>query len=321
LQEVFLPASLGLDAAAEASRRPLPGDAERKGILYRPALLAQAQIRYLKRTYNLDYESRSAALVEEAPESGNLRWEDYMITPVPEARIESRPVADAVYASLEGLLADGRKAKGLESDFVDWLYRSQQVQVWHNAELKLYGSPVLSQEAFIEQCRMAAEIVKNEEIKKTQKTYERKLDSLDKKLDREKRQLSEDEQEVSQRKLEEYGTHAENILSLFSGRRRSLTTSLTKRRMTANAKADAEESLQTIKDLEDEIDDMAAEIEEVVDEINTRWEDAAADVEQIAVPPLKKDIYVSTFAVAWLPYHRIESGGRESDIPAWLPEA
>lgn len=320
LQEVFLPASLGLDAAAEASRRPLPTDAKRLGILYRPALLAQAQIRYLKRTYDLDHEGAAAALVEEAPESGSLRWEDYMIAPVSAARIESRPAADAAYAPLEGLLADGRKAKGLESDFVDWLYRSQEVQVWHNAALKLYGSPNLSEEDFVEQCRAAAEKEKDEEIKKTQKTYERKLDTLDKKLDREKRELSEDEQEVSQRKLEEYGTHAENILSLFSGRRRTLTTSLTKRRMTAKAQADVEETLQTIKELEDEMDDLAAEIEEVVEEINTRWEDAATDVEQIAVPPLKKDIYISTFAVAWLPYHRIESGGRESELPAWAPE-
>ena len=320
LQEVFLSASLGLDAAAEASRRPLPADAQRKGILYRPALLAQAQIRYLKRTYNLDHESKAAALVEEAPESSTVRWEDYMINPVPAARIETRPAADASYAPLEGLLADGRKAKSLETDFVDWLYRSQQVQVWHNAALKLYGNPELSEDAFIEQCREAAEKEKDAEIKKTQKTYERKLDTLDKRLDREKRELSEDEQEVSQRKLEEYGTHAENILSLFSGRRRTLTTSLTKRRMTAKAQADVEESLQTIKDLEDEMDDLAGEIEDVVEEINQRWEEAAADVEQIAVPPLKKDIYVSTFAVAWLPYHLIESGGRESDIPAWQAE-
>lgn len=320
VQEVFLPATLSLDAAAEASRRPLHSDAQRLGILYRPSLLAQAQVRYLKRTYNLDHERRIATLVEEAPERSGLRWEEYQITPLDERRLDSHPAAEAVFAPLKGLFADSRQLKSLEGDFVDWIYRSQEVQVWHNAALKLYGDPGLNEAEFLAQCKAAAEEARQDEIEKTKDKFEAKLKALDKKLDKEKRELGEDEQEVSQRKLEEYGTHAENIFSLFSGRRRSLTTSLTKRRMTAKAQADVEEGMQQIKDLEDEIEALGEEIEDVVEEINDRWEAIAADAAQIPLPPLKKDIYVSTFAIAWMPYHRVDDGGRELEIPAWQPE-
>src|SRR5690606_27463423 len=53
VQELFMPASLGLEAAAQATRRALPAGAKRTGLVYHPALLAQAQVRLQQRKYNL----------------------------------------------------------------------------------------------------------------------------------------------------------------------------------------------------------------------------------------------------------------------------
>lgn len=75
---------------------------------------------------------------------------------------------------------------------------------------------------------------------------------------------------LSDRKMEEMGTHAENVLSLFSRRRRRMTTSLTKRRLTQQAKADVEESIDAIDDLERQIRDLETEFKEKLDEIGER---------------------------------------------------
>ena len=61
--------------------------------------------------------------------------------------------------------------------------------------------------------------------------------------------------------MEEMGTHAENIIGLFGGRRssRRLSSSLSKRRMTEKAKADVEESHDVIAELKKEIASLEKE--------------------------------------------------------------
>jgi hypothetical protein len=316
VQEVFLPATLSLEAAAEASKRDLPANAKRVGMTYRPGLLAQAQVRFAQRKYNLDSETRVAALVSELSDRG-LRWEDYSHEPFDERRLESRPQAEASFSSLQGAFADSSQLKRLEQEFIDWVYRNSELQVWANDALKQYGGSELSREKFTAQCEKAAETLRETEIARTKQKFEVKLKSLERKLEKEKRELTSDEQEVSQRKMEEMGTHLENVIGLFGGSRRRLTTSLTKRRLTANAQSDVEDTKQTISALQSEMQDISNEIQDVVEEIDTRWDQAVQEITQIPLTPARSDIYVSLFAIAWLPHHRVDVGGREVEIPAF----
>ena len=94
-------------------------------------------------------------------------------------------------------------------------------------------------------CAEAARDARDAEIAKKTAQLDRQLKTLEDKLTREERELREDEAELSNRKLEEAGTHLENITGLFGGRRKAtrLSSSLTKRRMTEQAKSDVEESM------------------------------------------------------------------------------
>jgi len=108
-------------------------------------------------------------------------------------------------------------------------------------------------------------------------------------------------------------THAENILGLLTGSRssRRVSTSLTKRRLTAQAKADIEESLDSIEELEAE---LAEEIEDVIEEVENKWADIASEIDEIPVTPFKKDILIDVFGVAWMPYHVVEVEGKVTQI-------
>ncbi|MCL5428973.1 MAG: hypothetical protein M1347_04100 [Chloroflexi bacterium] len=141
------------------------------------------------------------------------------------------------------------------------------------------------------------------------------MSALEKKLAKAKRELSEDQARASSRKLEEYGTHAENMLSLFLGRRRTLTTSLTKRRLSVEADADVQETQAEIKDLEAQIAELSAEAQAVVNEIDARWDQLAQEVTQISLQPSRSDVYVSLFGIAGLPHHRGDLGAGRSNCP------
>ena len=63
IAEYFLPNNLSFSQAFKAAGVSIPAQANSQGILYRPALLAQAHIRFNNRKYNLDYEKIRCALV------------------------------------------------------------------------------------------------------------------------------------------------------------------------------------------------------------------------------------------------------------------
>ena len=56
---------------------------------------------------------------------------------------------------------------------------------------------------------------------------------------------------------------------------------MTKRRMTDKARADVEESIETIKELESEIKELKEEEEEALKQINLYWEEIAKEITEI----------------------------------------
>ncbi|HEB65054.1 MAG TPA: ATP-binding protein [Chloroflexi bacterium] len=315
--EYFLPNNLTLSQAAKAAGRTLPADAKAVGMLYRPTLLAQAEVRFLQRKYNLDYESVQAALVLEPDPRGVVRWDDWLVEPLDERHFDRRPLPGARFASLEAPLNDARTLKSLQADFKDWIYRTATVNVRANQNLKVYAGPQVSSAEFREMCAKAARSKRDAELDKIAARYDRKIATLRTRLAREERELREDESELSQRKMEEWGTHAENLLGLFGGRRRRLSTSLSKRRMTEKAKADVEESIEAIADYKQQIADLEAEKAQAIRDINDKWAELVGDVSEIPVTPYKKDILVTLFGVAWMPYHLVEAGGRLMELPGY----
>jgi len=317
IKEYFLPNNLTISQAIKASQRAMPTDVKSLGTLYRPTLLAQANVRFLKRNYNLDYELEPTALVLEPDRLGGVRWEEWLTTPIDTNSLDRRPLQDARYAALEAPFSDGKTLKAWESDFADWIYYEQTVNVRANESLDIYAGPQISETEFKKMCRKAAEEKKDVEIEKIERSFDSKLDTIKDRLQREERELREDENELSQRRMEEVGTHAENVLSLLSGRRRKLSTSLSKRRMTSQAKADVEESLDAIEKYKRQIETLIKEKEQAIEEIKQKWGLVIEEISEIPVTPYKKDILIRLFGIAWFPYHLVDDEGRTLELPAY----
>ena len=317
INEYFLPNNLTLSQAAKAESITLPTDATSPGLIYQPVLLAQAEIRILQRKYNLDFETQRTILMTDPDRRGSARWEDWLTNPINPRSLDREPAPQTRYATLEAPLSDGKILRALKTDFIDWVYRKMEVQVRANEALGIYAGPENSQVDFRRMCAEAAREKRDAEIKKVDATYDKKLDTIQDRLLREERELRTDEADLRERRMEEYGTHAENVLGLLSRRRRRLSTSLTKRRMTEKAKADVEESIQAIEEYERQINDLEKEAAQAIQDVKDKWADIADDMVEIPVRPFKKDILVDLFGVAWMPYHIVTSGGRTLELPGY----
>ncbi len=323
VREYFLPQNYSLSEAFEFAGRAMPYGAAIQGVIYRPTLLASAQVRILDRKHGVDSEITKTVLVDTLDRRGIVRWEEFSFPGPPLERIETAPDPSARFAPIEPPLNDAKLMTALQKDFTDWVARTSAVKARVNAALKVFAGPDISQAEFMKACADAARDARDSEIAKKTAPIERKLKTLEDKLRREERELREDEATLSARKLEEMGTHAENVLGLFTGSRstRKLSSSLAKRRMTENAKAEVQESIESIAQYKKEIAELQREREDLIREISDRWGNVVNDIEEVTVAPKKTDVYVNFFGVAWKPYYFVEAAGETFELPAFGKES
>jgi hypothetical protein len=322
IKEYFLPQSYSLPEAFSAAKRSMPAEVMIEGVIYRPTLLASARARILDRKLGVDSEIVRTALVDFLEKRGSIRWEEYIYTGPSLENVDTTPVPSARFGTIDSPLNDTKLMTGLQKDFTDWVYRTSSVRARANQALKVYAGPDVSQAEFMRACAEAAREGRDAEIAKKSAALDRQIRTLEDKMAREERELREDEAELSNRKIEEAGTHFENFTGLFGGRRKAsrLSSSLTKRRMTEQAKAEVEESLDAIDEFRKQMAELVKRRGEVIAEINDRWGKVVSSTSEVTVVPKKSDVFVNLFGVAWLPYYMIRTNTETMELPAFGAE-
>ena len=313
-----LPVELTPEKALEAAGKSISGEIKQPAILYRPALTAQARVAFLDRKFGISQEKVYTVCIDEMKRKGLVRWENFLTEPINLDRLTDSPRAEAQYESLDNLaVEDSKYVKSLQSDFEDWIYRTQTVKIRRHEDLEFVAGPSVSESDFKKMLAEAAEAKEEAEIEAIKAKYEEKLDKLEEKLQDELEDLEEDKQELGHRRMEEVGKGLENIMGLFAGRRRSISTSLTKRRMTSKAKADLEASEKDVKEIEEDMKEMEGELQEELEAVKDHWEDALDNVVEETVSPYKKNIFIELFGLLWIPHYVFKNNGEKIIVPAF----
>ncbi|MEK6222688.1 MAG: hypothetical protein N2D54_10630, partial [Chloroflexota bacterium] len=316
VEEYFLTNNQTVAEAFKASGQAQAKPGKSKGIIYHPILLAQADIRYLQRKYKLDHEEKVSALVVDPDRRGAVRWENSLSKAIDHNHADRNPAADAQFGNLEAPLTDKKTITALENDFIDWAYHDKAVTLLSNPTLKLFSSPGETKGQFLKNASEEVREKLEEELEELAEVFKKKRKSLQTKIDKEKRELEEDQSEHTQRKWEELGTLAENLFTKSRSRRR-ISSSLTKRRMTAKAKSDIEESEDVLEELATDMEELVEDTSDAKEELEEKWAEIANEIEEIKINPLKKDILMDMFGVAWMPYHIVEVNGKVIELPGY----
>lgn len=314
ITEFVMPNDLGVsDAAINAN---LPGTTTSEAILYRAALLCQAEIRYTNRQYNLDYGRKVCAIVEE-PGIGLVAWEKFTRPALDPQKLQSQTLSNAQYHTIPGFLAQEKKPVELQKDFIDWLYRNGTIRLKANQLLKVYARPETSDEDFKKLCADAIGNAYQAEVKKVEQTFETRLENLKRKIETQELDVKNAEKNVSARTLETVATGGAALLGMLSGRKRSLSSSISKGRMASAAKDKANLEKQTLEQLKEQLADLMKDKEQALADLKTKWEGKAGEISEIPVSPTKSNIYMDLFGVIWLPYYVVNVNGQKMEIPAF----
>jgi hypothetical protein len=245
-------------------------------------------------------------------------WDEGQIV-VDEDDLSMKPLGEGLYTPVASTLARPRYLNRLGKDFADYLYHNVSVTIRYNEVLDLYGIVGESSRDFRERCEEEARRERDAELKKARARMDSQMARVQQRLRREQRELAGDQDELEARKREELLTLGESALNLLTRRRSSsmISRSSRKRRMTKQAQADVEESLEAIEDIEKQLEDLKAQWEEQAAEISDRWAETLEEVEEVTVGPRRTDVKVSFCGLAWVPAWRVTlEDGRHIDLPA-----
>jgi hypothetical protein len=314
VQALFLPPELSLSQAL-AKLGPLSGPVQPQGLVYKPGLIFQAEVRYFNRKYGLDYGRKMACLALEASGS-RVDWDKAVREPLAVERLDTQPLPDARFDNLPAWLSNPKNFAAQQKDFLDWVYRGAAVRILANETLKVYSAPEESQAAFRQKCDEAARAGYKAEADKIEDQFTAKLNTLARKIEKQNATIDKYENEVDRRKMEELGSGAELVLSLFSKRKRSLSGALSKGRMTSQAKAELQAAEKALDALQDEYKEIEKDKADALKDLNDRWARTVGLINEIPLTPLRKDIYLEAGALAWMPVYIVTAAGQTLEAPA-----
>jgi hypothetical protein len=322
IRQYFLPAQVSLAWAihsAETEGREIIY--QDKQLVYRPAVLARATARIDDRARDVHEQLYVSRVLPVSADGAFIDWEAEPVAKDVD-ELDDRPAQGARFAPLSPLLSNARRLEARRKEFADHVYRNSAISLPHYPRLKLAAQPGESASQFRRRCYQAIRERCDAQVAKVTKSYQTKVDRLEARIRREERELEQDEIEYRARKREELLSAGESLFNLLSRRRSSRLLSMAsrKRRLTIQSKADVEESLEALDDLDRQLEDLVQDMEGEKQQIQARWKEAAErlddELQTIQVRPRKADVFVEDWGVIWVPYWDVlfEEGGVQRHI-------
>ena len=327
-KQVYLPVTLtgsqSVKAIAEQTGSAVT--ATEKRLVYEPALIGFASVRFVDRKLVVDESQDLTFLAPTGADSTLISWKDAALLKLDPRDLAETSEEDAFFVSdLPGGVTNAKTLSKLAADLADELYRTQGYELAYNPTLKLYGQPGESERDFRVRCDQAAREQRDTAVDKLKTKYETQLDRIQEKLAQEQGDLAEAQAAYKGRQTEEVISGLETVagmFGLFGRRKKSLSSAATKRRMASTAKANVAESEADIARLQAEVEDVKSQMEQDADALTEQWTSAAANIQVTKISPKKSDIDVQMVALAWVPnwevtYEDARGRTRTDAVPAY----
>ncbi|MEL6982090.1 MAG: DUF87 domain-containing protein [Actinomycetota bacterium] len=283
-------------------------DASPSGDRLQPALAVRVGLLFDERAADLRHQDEWEAIVPMGPDG-------FAVDEAIPVDFDDRDFGtDAPDGAVYVLPADDISAGDLRkipSAIKSRLVADETLTLLRNAELKLWSRPGETAEAFALRCGEAAEASADEAASKIRDRLEAKRDKVEAALAKAEDRVAELETQADGRKQQQWVDVGSSILGgLLGGRSRSRGLASAARRMSSSRRQSAStearlESAQNraVEKIE-ELEQLEADLQDAMIEIDDEWTTKAEAVEEVEVPLEKSDINVEDPVLVWLPIER-----------------
>lgn len=309
VQQVYLPLRKQAAAVELEIANRVGGQiaTERRLLVYVPTLLGMGKLHFLKQTRDVNVDAAEPfALLAQPPEGmGGVLWAQAQPLDLTPRDLLSRAEPEAHFDVLPETINEAKELSALQKDLEDHLYRTGSLTLLYSPATKLHSNPDEDERAFRQRVEQAARELRDAEVDKLEAQYADKVKRLEDRLRTAQAALERKEAQARQRKQDALISTGETVLSLFSGRRRSISAAARRIGQTSTAKADVDAAGEQVGAVQADIDATKAELKEKTDAIVAQWQEAQGKFEELPIRPRRTDVEVNLFTVAWAPQWQI----------------
>jgi hypothetical protein len=286
-----------------------PGTGE---LVYRPRIVATAELHYADKAAAVDSWTRGAWLAPLADGDGAPDWNDAVAVPNLDSITAAGPVENAGFADLPAAALAAKNYEGWGKALAATLYQNGAVEVLAAKSLKLTSNPGESEGDFRPRLSQGLREHRDREVAKLREKHAVKLKSLEERLQRASDRVEREKSQYTQRKLDTAISIGTSVLGAIFGGRSVATTRAGSAARSAgrvfSERGDVARAGESLESLTAERDELLKRIEQEAGALTETLDPASIALERIRIAPRKSDIAIGRIAIAWEPWRNGADG-------------
>lgn len=295
VQEVFLAAK--------------PGAGE---LVYRPRLVATAELHYADKPAGVDTWTKVALLAPLGDADGAPAWSDAVTVANLDSVLAAGPVDGAGFGELPAAALNAKIHAEWGRSLAAHLYQSAAVELLACKTPKLTSNPGESEGDFRTRLAHALREYRDQEVTKLRDRHAAKLRSLDDRLRTATNRVEREKSQYSQRKLDTVISIGTSVLgAIFGGRSVATTRAGSAARSAGRVfgeRGDVARAGESLEALTAQRDGLLHQIEQEAGELTASLDPARIELARISIAPRKSDIGVGRISIAWEPWRAATDG-------------
>jgi hypothetical protein len=286
-----------------APRRAASPDA---ALVYEPAILGRARVRYAKAAVGIDVDREVICLADATESLGESAWDSGETLADP-PEVETAP-RTGTFATLPPALTGPKGYTTLAASLKGHLARNSKLVVFSAAEIDAVSQPGESEGDFRVRIAQRAKEWRDEQIARVRDRYATKIATATDRIERARQKLEREKAEAQNKSMQTYVSIGSAVLGALLGRKMASSTTIgraaTSMRSASRATrhqadvAHAEESLST---LEEKLRTLEGEVADELERIRLAAAPERIVLEKIEIPARKTDIAIDEVVLAWVP--------------------
>ncbi len=314
--------SNGRASAAESGSRPiLPADVTERflfptkvpgpknRLIYRPAILGQASIHFVKSPANVDYWEDVRLMVHIQGELPDPIWENAARIEADVLQLSNQPEDAYTYASMPVELSSSKNFSNWEKSLKDYFFRHIQCTVYSCKAIKKTTPPGMTEtDARIDLSHSAKE-ARDAAIEKLKTKYSEKIRTFQTRLLAAQQRLDKETEAAKSKQMEGIFNIGTSILGALLGNKIATKGNVTKAasavrglgRATAQ-QGDVMRAQETLGELQAAKDEIERQCQDEIDAVTSQFSVENLTLESIDIPLRKADTKVKLLALVWVPW-------------------
>jgi len=283
-------------------------------LIYRAALMAKGRLHFVRASYKVDEWKEVTYLASiSGGEMPNEVWESAEQM-TERLSLDNEPIESAEFDVMAEDFQTSKNYKSWEKEYEEFLYREKAAKIWKCVKLKKYSEPNETLGDFKVRLEQHVSELRDEAVEKLRKKFGKKFDTIRSQIRRAEDRVDVEKEQYQQQKMASRISIGTTIMGALFGRRstRNATTTMRSFSRSSKEKNDIERAEGNLEELQYKYEDLEKELNDEVAEIEEKLSVDELEFEEMTLPPRKSDLSVQEFGIVWLPLKVSSTGIAEA---------